>query len=397
MVEWNIKNVKRIMLIIAFAILLFLGLQNLSMVLSFASSLLQLLAPFFVGFGIAFILNVPMRFLETKVFRERKKPAGKIWKKLRRPVCLVLTLIFVAAIIAVVLFLVLPELSKTVISFLDQVPVFLQRIQDWLRQALGQDSQLAAWMSQFAVNWEEIGGQAMAVLQGGVGGLFHITVNVVTGMIQGIVTFTLGFIFALYVLLQKETLAAQIKKLLRAYTSPRVERKILEIGELSDQTFSRFLSGQCLESVILGGLFFIGMTIFRFPYAIMISAFLAFTSLIPMFGAFIGCVVGAFFVLLAAPGKTIWFLVLFFVIQQLESNLIYPYVVGNSVGLSPIWVLVAVTTGGSLLGVWGMVVFIPLFSVLYTLLRRDVQRRLVGKPHPARAFPHQGMEKGKKG
>ena len=250
--EWNIKNVKRIMLIIAFAILLFLGLQNLSMVLSFASSLLQLLAPFFVGFGIAFILNVPMRFLETKVFRERKKPAGKIWKKLRRPVCLVLTLIFVAAIIAVVLFLVLPELSKTVISFLDQVPVFLQRIQDWLRQALGQDSQLAAWMSQFAVNWEEIGGQAMAVLQGGVGGLFHITVNVVTGVIQGIVTFTLGFIFALYVLLQKETLAAQIKKLLRAYTSPRVERKILEIGELSDQTFSRFLSGQCLESVILG-------------------------------------------------------------------------------------------------------------------------------------------------
>ena len=201
----------------------------------------------------------------------------------------------------------------------------------------------------------------------------------------------------MYVLLQKETLAAQIKKLLRAYTSPRVERKILEIGELSDQTFSRFLSGQCLESVILGGLFFIGMTIFRFPYAIMISAFLAFTSLIPMFGAFIGCVVGAFFVLLAAPGKTIWFLVLFFVIQQLESNLIYPYVVGNSVGLSPIWVLVAVTTGGSLLGVWGMVVFIPLFSVLYTLLRRDVQRRLVGKPHPARLSLTKGWKKGKKG
>ena len=179
----------------------------------------------------------------------------------------------------------------------------------------------------------------------------------------------IGMVFAIYILLQKETLAAQVKKLLKAFLPERCERWIIEVAALTERTFSSFLAGQCVEAVILGSMFFITLLILRLPYALLIGVLIAFTALIPVFGAFIGCAVGIFLMLMVSPIDALIFTVVFFVLQQIEGNLIYPHVVGNSVGLPSMWVLVAVTIGGSAMGVLGMLVFIPLCSVLYSLLR----------------------------
>ena len=204
-----------------------------------------------------------------------------------------------------------------------------------------------------------------------------------TSLFSGLVNFCLGFIFAIYVLMQKEKLGRQTKKVLYAYLPEKYADKAVSIGSLAYKTFSNFLSGQCLEACILGMLMFIALSIFRFPYALMISVLTAFTALIPIFGAIIGCVVGAFCIFIVNPMQALWFIILFQVVQQLEGNLIYPHVVGNSVNLPSMWVLVAVTVGGSLMGVAGMLLFIPLCSVLYAVFRETVGRRLKTRKVPA--------------
>ena len=201
-------------------------------------------------------------------------------------------------------------------------------------------------------------------------------------ILGGLLTAVLAAVFSVYILLQKEKLGAQCKKLLYAFLPQERAGQALSIAALSSRTFASFLSGQCLEAVILGCLFFIAMSVLRFPYALMISVLVGFTALIPLFGAFIGCAVGAFMILIIDPMRALWFVILFLVLQQIEGNLIYPKVVGGSVGLPSIWVLVAVTIGGSTMGIAGMLLFIPLCSVLYALLRRTVYERLQKKEVP---------------
>ena len=233
--------------LIAFAILLFLGLQNLSLVLAFLGNVLTLFAPFLVGLCIAFVLNVPMRFLENKILTRKhpKHPPKKFWLAMKRPLSLVLTLLFVAGILFVILFLIIPELSRTFQKMAEDVPLFLQQVQQWMEGEMEESSQFGQWLSQLEVDWNTIGQQLMAMLEGGAGGLINLTVNAITSMVGAIVTFVLGFVFALYVLLQKEKLAAQSKRAMAAYLPDPAVNKILSIGELSDKTFSSFLSGQC--------------------------------------------------------------------------------------------------------------------------------------------------------
>ena len=200
--------------------------------------------------------------------------------------------------------------------------------------------------------------------------------SVASSIIGGLANTVLGMIFAIYVLLQKEKLSAVCKKLLYAWLPEHPVDTVVEVARLVQKTFSNFISGQCLEACILGLMFFISMSLFRMPYAAVISMLIAVTSLIPIFGAFIGCILGAFLILISNPMQAVWFIVLFLVLQQIEGNLIYPHVVGNSVGLPSIWVLVAVTTGASTMGVLGMLINIPLFSVIYTLLRRSSNEQI---------------------
>ncbi len=234
---------------------------------------------------------------------------------------------------------------------------------------------VANWLQNIELDWKSI----VQMVQNSAGDVLSSTVTAASSVVGAIVNFFLGIVFAFYVLVQKEKLGRQGRKLLYAFLPEKQAEKVLSVCSLSYKTFASFLSGQCLEAVIVGTLFFISMSIFQFPYALIISVLIAFMAFIPIFGAVIGCVIGAFLILMIDPIRAIWFVVLFLVMQQIEGNLIYPHVVGNSVGLPSIWVLAAVTLGGSLMGFAGMLICIPLCSVVYALASKAVNDRLAKK------------------
>ncbi|MCI8599958.1 MAG: AI-2E family transporter, partial [Lachnospiraceae bacterium] len=250
------------------------------------------------------------------------------------------------------------------------------KAQEWLEDIFQGNEQIDAWIANLNPNWDKMIETGLDFFKNGAGSVLSSTVNVARTIISAVTTFFIAIVFSCYVLLQKERLGAQTEKLLHAIFEKKQVTYILHVCSLSHRTFSSFITGQCLEAVILGMMFFVSMSILRFPYALLVGVLVAFTALIPIFGAFIGCIVGAFLILVVNPMQALAFILLFLVLQQVEGNLIYPHVVGNSVGLPSIWVLVAVTVGGSLMGVMGMLIFIPLASVFYSLLREWVYKRL---------------------
>ena len=372
--EFNQKYIKTLFGLVAFGVLLFWALQNLSLLGSICGTVFSLILPFLLGGCIAFILNVPMRKIESLLFRK----SGKIADKIKRPVSLVLTLLLLVALIAVIFGLVIPELGSSFVLLRDNVIQFLQNLEQehpaFLNQFL---SYLPSAEELAALDWESIVQDVVGFLGNGAGSFINSTVNVASRIFSGIFTFFIGFVFSIYLLVQKETVGRQVRRLIYAYLPENIADRILSIARLSDKTFSSFLSGQCMEALVLGTLFFIVMTIFRFPYALMISVLIGVTALLPVFGAFIGCIIGAFMILMTDGFiKMLTFIAVFLILQQLEGNLIYPKVVGSSVGLPAMWVFVAVSVGGSAFGVLGMLIFIPLCSVLYALLRERVAQHL---------------------
>lgn len=374
--DLNWKNMKKIMLLIAFAIALFLGMQNIKPVVEFLQYILRIAYPFLVGLCIAFILNVPMRFIENKLFGVQKLQNNKIVRAIKRPASLLLTLLFVTGLIFVVIFLILPELGHSLSTFANYIPGVVGDIQKWIEDLWKTYPQLSEWVGTLEINWQNIANSALGFVQNLTGSLLDSTISVASGVIGSIINFFIGFVFALYILCQKEKLGYHCRKVITAYARPKWAERIFKVTCLANDTFSNFLSGQCFEAVILGTMFFLAMTMFRFPYALMISVFIGFMALIPMFGAMIGIIIGAFLILIVNPGQMLWFLLLAVVLQQIEGNFIYPHVVGNSVGLPSVWVLVAVTVGMNLMGVTGMLIFIPICSVVYALFREAVAQRL---------------------
>ena len=376
-------NIKKILGIITFAIVLYAIMSNLPKVLSVIGYVVSLLTPFIVGLCIAFILNVIMRLIED-FFKKRleqssnTKNPSKIEKWIR-PISLLLSLSLVVAMVWILLFLIVPEFKNTVEIVSKEFPDFMKKIQNWLGGIL---TSLPFEINSIAfsdLNWEKIGQWISQFLSRGSSALFNTTIGITSSIFSALLNFVLGLVFAIYVLLQKETLSKQFKKLLYAYLPENIVIEILDIAKLSNGIFSSFVTGQFLEAVIIGVLCFIGMLILRLPYALVVSALVGFTALIPVFGAFIGTIVGVFLILMVSPIKALWFVIFFLVLQQLEGNLIYPKVVGGSIGLPSIWVLVAVTLGGSAYGVLGMLLGVPLSSVLYSLLRKSVHKRLAKK------------------
>lgn len=373
---------KNIMLLIVFAVLLYICVQKINSVAAGVVFVWNIIFPFALGGAIAFILNVPMNFLEKKLFGRQKEQ--KWMKKLARPLCLVLSILLVIAIILLVLVVLIPEIGKTIASLGVNIESAFRRFQQWgptwVRDTFQYndqiEEQLLDWINDLELNWQGIIQSCIDFLRNGAGNMLNSAFTVTKTVISSLVNFFIGFVFACYVLLQKERLAVQIRKVLYAFLPQKVVRQTMKVASLSYRTFANFVTGQCLEAVILGTMFFVIMSIFRFPYALLVGVVIAFTALIPIFGAFIGCVVGAFLILVVNPMQALGFIILFLVLQQIEGNLIYPHVVGSSVGLPSIWVLVAVTIGGSLMGVVGMLVFIPLSSVIYALFRQTVHTRL---------------------
>ena len=370
------ENMKKIRWLIAFAILLYLGVQNLHIVISTVRVLLGFLFPFIIGFGIAFILNIPMKFIEHHLFGKALKQEKKTVQKLARPVSLVLSICFVICIIVIVMLVVVPELGATFVNIAKKIEENIPVFQKWIDNVFGNNPEVVKWAQSLDIEPGKIIDSVLGVLKNGVNNIVSSTVSITMGLLTTAMNVSIGFVFACYVLLQKEKLLQQIKKAMYAMFPEKPVRYLAHVWNLANRIFSSFITGQCIEAVILGSMFFVSMTILHFPYAMLVGVLISFTALIPLFGGIIGCWVAFFLILMISPVKAVLFLGLFLILQQIEGNLIYPHVVGNSVGLPSIWVLAAVSIGGSLMGVVGMLIFIPIVSVAYALFREIVYLKL---------------------
>lgn len=373
--EFNDSSIKKIRGLIVFTVIVVVAGWNYVHLFALAMKLVGFISPFLLGGVMAFILNVPMRRIEQLLPLKEES-------KIRRPLSLCLTLVFVIGLLLLVTFVVMPQLFETVMSLQNSIPAFLTGLKEEAERLFSQNPEVADYINSIQIDWKSFLENVVGFLTAGAGTVLSSTVSAALSIISGMTTFVIALVFAIYILLQKETLSRQFQKLMRAFLPEEVTLRTFKILTLVSETFSHFLTGQCLEAVILGSMFFLTLSVFRLPYGLLIGVLIAFTALIPMFGAFIGCAIGAFLMLMVKPLDAVIFLIIFFVLQQVEGNFIYPHVVGNSVGLPSIWVLVAVTIGGSAMGIVGMLVFIPLCSVVYAILRGIVNERLEKKKRP---------------
>ncbi|MCF0143735.1 MAG: AI-2E family transporter [Firmicutes bacterium] len=360
------------------ALLIFMGiafaaiLMNLSGVLGWVAKAIGIITPLLIGGGIAFVLNVPMSFFERKLDKVIK-PEKKIYK-LKTVFALCITVILAIAIFNFVIIIVAPNILDSAAQAAKAISAMYPTWIEWLSEhgielgdigsAMGNKIggvDFTSYSTLFATG----GSKLVAFASETLGSVFGMGANIV-----------LGFVFAIYILFTKKTLGRQASKIVYSYLPKERAEKVVDLGRLTHFTFSKFLSGQCLEAVILGCMFAVVLLIGRFPYALSISVIIGITSLIPILGAFIGMFFGLLLIAIVSIKKAIIFLIIFIVIQQIESNVIYPKVVGGSVGLPAIWTLLAVIVGSEVGGIIGMVTFIPLFSVIYTLLRGNVKKRL---------------------
>ena len=369
--EWNKQTVKNCLLIICGGVLFYSVLQHLRGVAAVFGALLSLLAPFLLGGAIAFVLNVPMRAIERGLF-----PLEKRGKGFRRPLALLVTLLAVVGVLTLASSVIAPGIVDAVSSIAAQLPAAVDRVAEWLTELEGYLPMLEESITALDLNWSTLSAKAVSMVKSFGTSLVSAGGGIIGGLVSGVSTFVIGLVFAFYVLMQKEKLGRQVRQIFYALLPERRADQLLGITRLASRTFSSFLSGQCLEACILGTLFVVAMSIFRMPYALLVGVLIALTALIPIVGAFIGCAVGALLIAVTDPFKALMFIILFLVLQQVEGNLIYPHVVGSSVGLPSIWVLAAVTLGGKLMGIAGMLFFIPLCSVIYAIIRGFVKERL---------------------
>lgn len=372
----NRENMRKLKELILFTIIILIALWNYRILFEWIGVAFRIVLPFILGGGIAFILNIPMSFLEEKIFQNRHLKEKKIAQRLSRPVCLVLTLAIVIGVVVLVMFVVIPELTRTILSLGRTIQTFIPEAQQFLEKLFTDNKEIQAWLSNLNLDVGRLTDTVMSFFQNSAGNVLNSTMSAIGSIVSGVTTFVIAFVFSCYVLLQKEKLNVQVKKVVYAFFPEKRAEWMFEVGSLASKAFSSFFTGQCVEALILGCMFFIVMSILNMPYTMLVSVLIAFTALIPIFGAFIGCFVGAFLILMVDPMQMVVFVVTFLILQQIEGNLIYPKVVGSSVGLPSIWVLAAVTIGGSLMGIVGMLIFIPIVSVVYTLFRASVYKHL---------------------
>ena len=374
--ELNKKTLRRIFLGIVGCILLYWVLSTPERITNILNTSIKVISPFLVGAVLAFVLNVPMRGIE-KLLSGVKKPG------LRRALAMVLTVFSVLLVLTGAIYLLVPQIRETIKLLVERLPVFFNNIKDTATKYLEENPDVMEWLSQNtsfdSVDWSSLIQNTATWITGSLNNVVDLTITTVVNLGTGIFNAVLSIVFALYSLSRKEILARQGRRLLYAFLPERVSDEAVRILRMSNATFSNFISGQCLEALILGAMFAISMAIFKMPYIPLISVIIAITALVPIVGAFAGCVVGGFFILVDNPIMALWFVVLFLVLQQIEGNLIYPRVVGSSIGLPGMWVLLAVAIGGSISGVGGMLLMIPLMSVLYALVREITNNRLVKK------------------
>ena len=374
------KLIHRIFLCLAGLLFLVWLLTDTQRVQAVWSTVSALVSPFVAGAAVAFVFNVPMRGVE-KQLSDLRKPG------LRRGLALVLTIGLIILVLAGVVGLLIPQIEKTVDTLSVRIPPFIKRARESMLLFLDKHPELRTWVEENPelanVDWNSVIQRTFSFLGDSAGTIVDSAFSAIGSVTGAVVDVFISLFFAIYCLTRKEILARQGRRILYAFLPERASDEIIRILRLTNATFSKFISGQCLEACILGCLFAVAMLIFRMPYVSLVSVIIAVTALVPVVGAFVGCVLGAFFILVDSPIQAVTFVAMFLVIQQLENNLIYPRVVGTSIGLPGMWVLVAVTVGGGLMGVGGMLVMIPLVSVLYALLGEYTAARVADRHIPA--------------
>ena len=376
MFEVNKKTIFRVFLGVAACIVLGWLLNERESVRHVIDAVLDILSPFITGGCIAFILNVPMRFFENKLIRI-EAPG------LRRTVALLLTFVAVVIVLGGVFLLLIPQLIATIKTFIPAVYEFVQKIGVYIDAFLNENPDVMTIIQGAGtgsnLDLASFAQKIASVLGDGVTTIVQSAVSTIGSVASFAMDLFVAIVFAVYCLFQKETLARQGRKILYAFTRESFADRIIHILRLSNSTFSNFLSGQCIEVCILGVMIAVAMAILKLPYIPLVSVLVAVTAFIPIVGAWTGCVVGTFFMLVNNPMQAVWFLIMFLVVQQIEGNLIYPKVVGTSIGLSGMWVIVAISVGGDLFGVVGMLLMIPLASVIQTVLREEVAVRVYNR------------------
>lgn len=370
------KTLRNIFLGVGACILLYWILHETERVKAVMDFMSGILFPFALGAAVAFVVNVPMRAIEGLLVKIKKAT-------LRRTLALLITIVAILLVLALVFWLLIPQVIDTVQSLWPRLKEFFANVEASVSEFLAENPQLMQWVKENTgierLNLAELVQKAISMIGSSVSTILAGTLSAIGSISGALVNVVIGVVFAIYCLFQKETLARQGKKLLYAFLPEKFSDEVVRILRLTNSTFSNFLSGQCVEVCILGCLFAVSMAIFGMPYIPLVSVLVAVTAFIPVVGAWVGCVLGAFFILVANPLQAVWFVIMFFVLQQIENNLIYPRVVGTSIGLSGMWVLVAVAVGGELMGVAGMFLMIPIASVLYTLLQEVTNKRLKNK------------------
>ena len=343
---------------------------NIKSVGNVFGSTMAMLKPFLIAICIAFVLNIPMKFYEEKVLDKVIKQPKK-----RRPLAIILTIITIIAIVVGLVLFIIPQLVESGSTLVKNIPDYVKTLEMFMAEHFSKTEVFDELWNQVLSMGENI----IKVVGQVTGSLVSQVVDITVGVTSTIINFFMGILIAIYILLSKEKLGIQAKKILYAFFDRIKADKVMEVARISHDKFSKFITGQCIEAVILGGLCFIGMTIFSMPYALLVSTIIGVTALVPIFGALIGTIPAAFIIFMVEPMTAVWFVILIVVIQQIEGNLIYPMVVGNSIGLSAIWVLLAITVGGSTFGILGILIGIPLFGVLYTLLSTITNSKLKEK------------------
>ena len=337
------------------------------------SSIFSAAMPLVMGGAIAYIANIIMSFFEKKLFPKCKKPA---WLKLRRPVCLVLAFGCVTVILLLLIRLILPELMASIMLLIEKLPPALEKMWLYLEKKLLISENFPEIAKQFEnIDVKKAVSDVLNVVFKGFGGAVDLMMAAAGSLLSGVVTLFLGLVFSIYLLSGKENLSSQGKRLMTAYLKPAHVRRVSFMLETLNRSFHNYIVGQCTEAVILGSLCILGMLILRLPYAAMVGALVSVTALIPVAGAYIGAGLGAFMIFTVSPAKALVFLIFLVILQQLEGNLVFPRVVGSSIGLPGLWVLAAVTVFGGLFGVMGMLLGVPLAATVYQIIRHDVKLR----------------------
>lgn len=377
----NLKDSKMKFYLIISSYILILGflLYNFKTVFGFFSSGLSIISPFIVAFGIAFVINLLVKFYEKRILFFLNRSKNNFIKGTTRPLAITLSWLTIIGIIAALITFVLPELLKSVSTLAQSIPDYYKRSEDLLTSYLtskGGSEEVHKLLQSILTMWKDLLNASTEIIGTLVSHAIEITISITTSVID----MAIALVFSIYLLANKEKLLLQTKKILYALSpSTKVATSIIEVGRLTNSTFAAFISGQCIEAVIIGTLCTIGMFIFNLPYALLIGTLVGATSIIPIFGAFLGTIPSVFIIFLISPIKAFWFIVFILVLQQIEGHLIYPRVVGSSVGLSAIWVILALVIGESVGGVLGIFIGIPLFAVFYKLFGRYVNNKIKKK------------------